>query len=395
MEMDRLDPAWPEPLQRADAASEEPELSQIPLDSQQASAADPVPAASVRKPGPGLVESFFWTLGVLLVHVVGGVIALAVLLISGGHPFDPDRILIWLNSLPPRALLTIIAIEQAVFVVTVVLAGGWRMKRSGAGALSFRPIAAVHLIAIVALIVPVVILPVGVFAFAEETGLITASTVPFGQTNIRVMDMVGKLVGETPLVVLILVIALAPAIGEEIIFRGLIGRGLVARWGVPAGVLLTTLLFAAAHVQPAHALRLIPLAMVIHLVYLATRSFWAPVLYHFLNNSLALLVLKAASDAGRDPSSLEGPRVPAYVLASALICVVMLLLVLWRTRVRYRLPDGSLWDPGYATPERPPRRLGAVAERAPAGGWLLTSAAASCGVFWLAMYSFAASASGA
>src|SRR5205085_9678359 len=90
----------------------------------------------------------------------------------------------------------------------------------------------------------------------------------------------------------VLVMAVLPALGEELIFRGLIGRGLLARWGVVAGVLWTSVLFGLVHLNPAQAIAVIPIGVILHFVYLTTGSFWAPVLLHFLNNAFAAVMLK-------------------------------------------------------------------------------------------------------
>lgn len=84
-----------------------------------------------------------------------------------------------------------------------------------------------------------------------------------------------------------LCLAVIPALGEEFLFRGLIGRGLVQRWGTVAGVILTSLLFALVHLYPPHVLAIIPVGIVLHISYLATGTILAPILVHFLNNSLA------------------------------------------------------------------------------------------------------------
>ena len=46
--------------------------------------------------------------------------------------------------------------------------------------------------------------------------------------------------------------ALGPGIAEELMFRGFLGRGLVARHGLGVGVLLTSLLFGLVHLDPPH-----------------------------------------------------------------------------------------------------------------------------------------------
>ncbi|MEZ6066566.1 MAG: hypothetical protein R3B90_12860 [Planctomycetaceae bacterium] len=45
------------------------------------------------------------------------------------------------------------------------------------------------------------------------------------------MQLVRRQMLATPYPVLLVAIALGPAIGEELVFRGLIGRGLIHRWG--------------------------------------------------------------------------------------------------------------------------------------------------------------------
>jgi membrane protease YdiL (CAAX protease family) len=110
--------------------------------------------------------------------------------------------------------------------------------------------------------------------------------------------------------ILIVAVALGPALGEELIFRGLIGNGLVARWGRPAGMLATSLLFAAAHGFPPHALATIPIGLYLHHVYLATDSYWTAVIVHFLNN---LLVITLARYGAVDVM----PTSPALLFCSA------------------------------------------------------------------------------
>ncbi|GIS58384.1 MAG: hypothetical protein CM1200mP2_06090 [Planctomycetaceae bacterium] len=90
---------------------------------------------------------------------------------------------------------------------------------------------------------------------------------------------------------MVFVLAVLPAFGgKELVFRGVIGRGLVARGGVVHGIFLTSLLFAMAHINPAHAMSVFPLGVLLHVVHLATRSILAPILLHFLINGWAAVL---------------------------------------------------------------------------------------------------------
>jgi membrane protease YdiL (CAAX protease family) len=147
------------------------------------------------------------------------------------------------------------------------------------------------------------------------------------------MDVLKDL-SSAPLPLLLLIIAVAPALGEELMFRGLIGRGLVARWGVVRGVLLTSLLFGIVHIHPAHALGVIPLGIAMHFVYLTTRSFWAPVLLHFLNNAWATTVTKYSAELEGTELMADNAGLPPQVLVQSLVVTVAISMLLWHTRVR-------------------------------------------------------------
>ena len=139
-----------------------------------------------------------------------------------------------------------------------------------------------------------------------------------GDTN----QLVQSLSFQVSYPILVMAIALGPAVGEELVFRGLIGQGLVHRWGLLRGVSTTAALFALAHVSPAHAIATLPLGLFLHWVYLQTRSLWAPILLHFLNN---LLVISLAHFAmGELPAS-------PVLLATACGCLTALA---WRFGTR-------------------------------------------------------------
>jgi hypothetical protein len=162
---------------------------------------------------------------------------------------------------------------------------------------------------------------------------------------------------------LVFVVAVVPAVGEEFVLRGLIGRGLVARWGVPAGMLMTSGLFAALHMYPPHVAATFAIGMMLHFVYLSTRSFWAPVLFHFVNNVLAILATRAG-DTG--PTS-------GWMVVAACVWVVISAAFLWGYRTRYVWDDGSTAHPAYPTVEAPPPDVG-TRRYAP-------SSLIACGVF--------------
>jgi membrane protease YdiL (CAAX protease family) len=92
--------------------------------------------------------------------------------------------------------------------------------------------------------------------------------------------------------------------------------------------MLTSLLFAAAHGTPAHALATLPVGICLHWVYLASRNLWAPVLLHALSNGVAVTLMKLQADPAL-------PDNPALLFASCGYLAVVGTLF-WQAR---RTPD--------------------------------------------------------
>lgn len=131
-----------------------------------------------------------------------------------------------------------------------------------------------------------------------------------------------------PYPILVVALALGPAFGEELIFRGIIGRGLVQRYGVYIGSLFTIVLFAAAHTSPAHALATLPIAILLQFLYLKTGTIWIPVFVHFCNNLLAVSMMRF--------KVVELPEIPT---AMGLVFFFYLLLILLVYEFRKRAWD--------------------------------------------------------
>jgi membrane protease YdiL (CAAX protease family) len=98
----------------------------------------------------------------------------------------------------------------------------------------------------------------------------------------------------------VLVVGVAPGIGEELWFRAFMGRGLSGRYGLIGGVLLTSLFFGLVHLDPRHAALAMVMGIVLHLAYLASGSLFVPILLHMLNNTVSILALQS-----QEPNALE------------------------------------------------------------------------------------------
>jgi CAAX protease family protein len=88
----------------------------------------------------------------------------------------------------------------------------------------------------------------------------------------------------------ILMMAVLPALGEELIFRGIFMRIFVS-WtkNIHIGIILSAVLFAVLHFQPYKILPMFLIAVLLGYLYYLTGSLWVPILVHFINNAIVVL----------------------------------------------------------------------------------------------------------
>jgi membrane protease YdiL (CAAX protease family) len=168
-----------------------------------------------------------------------------------------------------------------------------------------------------------------------------------------------------------LVVLGVPPDQMEIYFRGFIGRGLLARYGMIAGTLLSSLLFGLVHIDPPQAIGVMVMGVTLQGVFVATRSLFAPMLLHGLNNSLSFTILKYDEPLAGTQHS------PVSVVVSATVALVVLGVIFYQVRTHWISADGSVWSPGYVTGESPPASIAAECRVGrPTFGWLAVAALA-------------------
>ncbi len=126
--------------------------------------------------------------------------------------------------------------------------------------------------------------------------------------------------GDEALAIKLLVLALAPAVCEEILVRGAIARGLAARFGLWVSVAVSSAYFAAMHLSLARAAPTAALGALLAVAALRSGSIVPAMVIHFLNNAVALSLV--ATDA------LPAPGIAAPLALAATTAGTVLL---WRS----------------------------------------------------------------
>lgn len=128
-------------------------------------------------------------------------------------------------------------------------------------------------------------------------------TIVFGTVGALVVSVAASQLGEpegvkqamdvarTPrlFVASLAVMALLAPLAEEAVFRGLLYGWVAGRWGTTIAWFVSSILFAAAHVEPAHVLLVLPLGLWFGWLRQRTDSLWPSLVAHIVNNGLAVV----------------------------------------------------------------------------------------------------------
>lgn len=115
----------------------------------------------------------------------------------------------------------------------------------------------------------------------------------------------------------LLVLALLPALGEELLFRGIIQRSLHARTGhTGISIAITALIFSLFHFDPYGLIAIFAAGLLLGWIYHITGSLWWSILAHFLNNGLQVLVLYWTRDRPEWEAYLEQGSVMMLMLGA-------------------------------------------------------------------------------
>ncbi|MDW8263798.1 MAG: CPBP family intramembrane glutamic endopeptidase [Gemmataceae bacterium] len=346
----------------------------------------PAEPAVDRSPRPGFWGSVLWCLGILLVQIAGvllGFGAVVTLVAVEGLPADvheflkisPHPGLEYLLRTPGfQRLLRVYMVTTLAGAQLLTLLLAWGAVRSVLGAdwprmLALRRPSGLHLVLVLLTLPGVMLLPEGVDACVRQH-----------LPDYLGLDTLMASLRTWPLGLAILIVGVLPGIAEELFFRGFIGHGLVGRYGVLRGVLLTSLLFGLVHLEPRQIIYAPVVGVLLHWIYWTTRSLWMPMLLHVLNNALSVA---APRFDGLDFLNEPGSWRWWAMLSASLLLLAICLWALHRSRTVVCLltDDRPDWLPSYPNVAHPPVQAGAVLVRAWPGELVLAWVGAGVVVF--------------
>jgi membrane protease YdiL (CAAX protease family) len=312
-----------------------------------------------------------WTRQVALrrpafVHVVLAVVAVPGMALAADGCYLAAKN--WLPGL--SALLSYFA---TTVIAVALLSVGWGLLRLATGKNLLRELARLSPGEQLGLVIPAV---VGVISAAGWWMMALMAVLPsielFDKKSIM-EDVVGK-IRDWPAALAVLIVGLGPGLGEELWCRAFLGRGLVGRYGVVLGVLLTSLFFGFIHLDPHQGTMAVFMGLALYYAYLMTRSLWVPMLLHFLNNSLSVIADKVPDPLRSQLTAVDThpEAIPGYLYVAAALLVAAVGWALYSSRARLVRCDGTdqpPWQPPFPGVAHPPENSG-TAVSCPWPGWL-------------------------
>lgn len=237
----------------------------------------------------------------------------------------------WIAALGPGADLTLLAgVANLTALVPVAALGFWSAKRrprwSAAGV---RPLWFVAL---------------GLTAFGGtivlgELANLTSALVPLPPNLAQLFNRLT----EGPWTISLFTIALVAPLTEELLFRGVLLRGLADRYGAGAGILMTSALFALFHLNVWQALGAFAAGLYLGWIFLRTGSVLYPMLVHGVFNGLpvALAALGFTVTAYNTPQGAGVVEFQPWPWTLAGVVILVTGLVLTKRWSPLRPPENS------------------------------------------------------
>ncbi len=142
----------------------------------------------------------------------------------------------------------------------------------------------------------------------------------------------------------LLMIAVLPAVGEELLFRGVIQETLT-RWTRNAhwGIWLSAALFSALHMQFYGFIPRMLLAGMFGYLLHWSGSLWLPILAHFVNNAAAVMAIWLSEKNIIDPAwgEIGAARGEWHYALVSLLLSVLLLFSVWKSITPGKVTSGN------------------------------------------------------
>lgn len=128
----------------------------------------------------------------------------------------------------------------------------------------------------------------------------------------------------------VIMIALIPGIGEELLFRGIILKLFKKLTkNTHLAVLFSAILFSALHMQFYGFLPRLGLGLLLGYIFVYTGSLWIPIFIHFLNNAAAIIFVYASNSTEILTTDIESFGSTNSIVIAMISLIVVTVIILY------------------------------------------------------------------
>ena len=127
----------------------------------------------------------------------------------------------------------------------------------------------------------------------------------------------------------LIVIALIPAIGEELTFRGVLQQSLTRRMNPHIAIILSAAIFSFIHFQFYGFLPRMFLGLLMGYMFYITNSLWTSMLMHFLNNGAAVVLYYLSNKGVIEDAEHFGETTNVWIIMASAAVTIGLIVWSW------------------------------------------------------------------
>lgn len=127
----------------------------------------------------------------------------------------------------------------------------------------------------------------------------------------------------------LVIIALIPAIGEELTFRGVLQQSLTRKMNPHIAIILSAAIFSFIHFQFYGFLPRMFLGIVMGYMFYITNSLWTSMLMHFVNNGTAVVLYYLYNKGIIEDAEHFGETQSAWIIGASAVVTIGLIVWSW------------------------------------------------------------------
>lgn len=263
------------------------------------------------------------TISWMLAGFILGQLATAIVYMLAGYSIEGGSI--DLSEVSPQTVAVMLGVSQAIgYLLPGIIAGYTLYKGEWLKEVGFTPLPKIIKVLLGIVILTLSLPMVSALAQLNATLDLSDWMVDIEETIAGTITSIIQAEGVVGLISALFLMAVLPAIGEELVFRGLLQPGLIRISGHPhAGIWLTAVLFSFLHFQFAGFIPRIFLGAVLGFLAFYSQRLWIPIVAHFLFNGSQVLAVRFELLDSISPTETEVTAPSLLVMAGAIGLTVL------------------------------------------------------------------------